>query len=297
MYSPRFLLHAIVLTGLSVGPALLPAASRAAPAPAIAVDDFGYFDTSGEPTDQTAAHQRRLAAFMAAFNHDLTADGAYRLVVSSCTAPCQSDDRLHAASQAGANILILGAVKKLSTLVLWTKVTAIDLGANRVAVEKLYTFRGDNDLAWQQNESYVARDVRAALAAPVATTLAVSNFALEDLSAAASGGETAADATELANATSEVRRLLAQSGRYRVIDADGADAQAAFKAGAAQSFAGVIRRISRTEYTVRFQIRDISTGAVVSEGDSGLRMGANYSWSRGAARLVADRVIENGPRK
>ena len=63
--------------------------------------------------------------------------------------------------------------------------------------------------------------------------------------------------------------------------------------GAEQSFVGVVRRISRTEYTVRFEIRDARTGAVVSAGDSGLRMGADYSWNRGATRLIKDRLLES----
>jgi hypothetical protein len=31
-----------------------------------------------------------------------------------------------------------------------------------------------------------------------------------------------------------------------------------------------VRRVSRTEYTIGFQVRDARTGAVVSRGDSGL---------------------------
>ena len=56
----------------------------------------------------------------------------------------------------------------------------------------------------------------------------------------------------------------------------------------------VIRRVSRTEYTVGFQVRDARSGAVVSRGDSGLRMGADYSWTRGAVHLVGDRLLEGG---
>jgi len=65
------------------------------------------------------------------------------------------------------------------------------------------------------------------------------------------------------------------------------------KLGAEQSFVGVVRRISRTEYIVRFQVRDARTGAVVADGNSGLRMGAVDSWSRGAVRLVKDRLLES----
>src|SRR5262249_46987604 len=107
----------------------------------------------------------------------------------------------------------------------------------------------------------------------------------------------------------EVRRLLAQSGRYQLVDiavadaapvkehtlrdCDGCDAAVALRLGAEQSLVGVIRRVSRTEYIVRFQLRDASIGAVISDGNSGLRMGADYSWNRGAVRLIKDRLLES----
>jgi hypothetical protein len=80
-------------------------------------------------------------------------------------------------------------------------------------------------------------------------------------------------------------------------DCGGCDAGIALKLGADQSFVGVVRRISRTEYTIRFQLRDARTGTVIATGDTGLRMGANYSWSRGAVRLVRDRLLEAQPRE
>jgi hypothetical protein len=148
----------------------------------------------------------------------------------------------------------------------------------------------------------------AATAGPI--SLALFDFELEDFSAGATAtGDAPADTAQLANVTNEVRQLFAQSGRYRLVDiggvdapgakahllheCNGCDAAIALKLGAEQSFVGVVRRISRTEYMVRFQIRDARTGAVLAEGDSGLRMGADYSWNRGAARLVRDRVLES----
>jgi hypothetical protein len=105
-----------------------------------------------------------------------------------------------------------------------------------------------------------------------------------------------------------VRQIFAKSGRYSVIDTatadapavktrtlrdcNGCDAPLALGLGADQSLVGVVKRISRTEYTVCFQIRDAKTGAVLTDEDSGLRMGADYSWSRGARRLVLDRLLE-----
>ena len=139
--------------------------------------------------------------------------------------------------------------------------------------------------------------------------LAIFDFELEDFSAgAASTGEPPADTAQLAQVTNDVRQIFAQSGRYSLVnvgsanattatthalhDCDGCDAPIAQKLGAEQSFVGVVKRISRTEYEVRFQIRDARTGAVVADANSGLRMGADYSWSRGAARLIKDRLME-----
>jgi Tol biopolymer transport system component len=145
---------------------------------------------------------------------------------------------------------------------------------------------------------------------PAPIPIAVFDFELEDMSAAGSAnGVAAADAAYLADVTEGVRELLARSGRFHVIDAagdhadrkhtlrdcGGCDASLAKELGADQSLVGVVRRVSRTEYTVRFQLRDVRTGALVSQGDSGLRMGADYSWTRGAVRLVRDRLLESQP--
>ena len=58
------------------------------------------------------------------------------------------------------------------------------------------------------------------------------------------------------------------------------------KLGADQSFVGVVTRISRTEYVVRFQIRDARTGAPIIARQSDLRIGADHSWNRGAVSLI-----------
>lgn len=149
----------------------------------------------------------------------------------------------------------------------------------------------------------------AANAATAPIPLAVFEFELEDFSAGASpAGADASDAKQLANVTATVRQLFEQSGRYKLIDVGGADAPAvkahtlrdcngceadiALKLGAEQSLVGVVSRISRTEYVVKFHVRDARTGNVVTTGDSGLRMGADYSWSRGAAKLLKEQLLE-----
>ncbi|WP_454633455.1 DUF2380 domain-containing protein [Bradyrhizobium cenepequi] len=321
MRRSRLGLHAVALLGLllSFGSAGADTGAPAAQTLGVTIEDFGYLDTSGEPIDQTSAHQKRLQAFMAALRRDVGADAHYRLIPPSTDDRASPAERMQVAARGGANILITGAVQKMSTLVQWANAVVIDIGTNRVLFERRYSFRGDNDEAWNRAESFVSRDIRAALAASLAASpaaavvpieLAVFDFELEDTTAAAAAsGITASDAAQLADVTSGVRELFAQSGRYRVIEIGGANAEAvkthtlrdcggceagiALKLGADQSLIGVVRRVSRTEYTIGFQVRDARTGDVVSRADSGLRMGADYSWRRGAVRLVRGHLLDS----
>jgi len=149
-----------------------------------------------------------------------------------------------------------------------------------------------------------------ASADPSPIKIAVFDFELDDFSGGAGiAGDHAADLAHLDQATSEARRLIAASGRYRLIDVSGAEGDAvkgralrqchgceaaiALKLGADQSFVGVVTRISRTDYAVRFQIRDARTGALVLARQSDLRLGADYSWYRGAAALINNRLLNN----
>ncbi len=50
----------------------------------LAIVDFDYNDTSGEPAGQRALHQARLAAFMQAIRSDLADSGKISLVALSC---------------------------------------------------------------------------------------------------------------------------------------------------------------------------------------------------------------------
>jgi Protein of unknown function (DUF2380) len=290
--------HALFLLGLfwSFQPAFadsIPSTSG------VTIEDFQYLDTSGELANQADVHQKRLRDFMTALRRDVAADAEQ--------------------TQGEARIRIVGAIQKMSTLIQWAKVTVIDLNINRPLWDKLFTFRGDNDEAWGRAEVFISQEIREALAASPPATLAaapaqigvaVFDFELEDTSAAAvATGVAAADVATLADVTTGVRDLLAQSGRYHVVDVSGTSEDAvrrhalrdcggcevpiARELGADQSLVSVVRRVSRTEYTIGFQIRDAHTGAVVSRGDSGLRMGADYSWKRGAEHLIRNRVLEN----
>jgi hypothetical protein len=149
-----------------------------------------------------------------------------------------------------------------------------------------------------------------ASADPSPVKIAVFDFELDDFSGGAGiAGDHAADLAQLDRATSEARRLIAQSGRYSLVDVantesdavkgralrqcNGCEADIALKLSADQSFVGVVTRISRTEYVVRFQIRDVHTGALVLARQSDLRIGADYSWNRGAASLIKSSMLDN----
>jgi len=138
--------------------------------------------------------------------------------------------------------------------------------------------------------------------------VAVYPFELEDFSAAAGAVATnARDVKYLAEATEEAKRMLAQSGRYILVDTAGAQDVPAKartmhschgcvgpitkKFGADQAVVGLITRISRTEYTLLIQVFDAASGEPVSRYFTGLRMGADYSWARGAKWLVKNRIL------
>ncbi|HXE24799.1 MAG TPA: DUF2380 domain-containing protein [Roseiarcus sp.] len=288
---------------------------------ALAVLNLDYVDTSGEPTDQTAAHQRRAADFVRALQRDLSANGEFHIVPMSCgSEPCEPamnpSELQKAARAAGVKLVLLGGVHKMSTLVEWAKIQIADEERGQIVFDRLLTFRGDTDEAWQKAESFIARDVLQSApafdkeAGPVAPVkLAVFGFELEDFS----GGsgvipESDDDREQLRLATETARRLIAESGRYRLVDVsgadapeakahslhtcDGCDAAIARKLGADQSLLGIVNRVSRMEYGVTFQLRDARTGKLLSVERTDLRMGANYSWNRGAAWLVKNRLLE-----
>lgn len=147
----------------------------------------------------------------------------------------------------------------------------------------------------------------AAADAPVPATapvkIAVFPFELDDYAAASKQGET----QYLSQSTEEAKQQLQQSGRYSLVDTAHADlgaaqgqslrtcngcaAAIAKKLGADQALVGVVTRISNTEYLVKFQVSDARTGDVVGDYATDLRMGADYSWSRGVRWLVQNRML------
>ena len=146
-------------------------------------------------------------------------------------------------------------------------------------------------------------------AAPI--KIAVFTFELEDFSPAGKQGGTAQPVAStgeaLTQATEEAKKQLLESGRYSLIETAGADlgaaapqglrnckgceADIAEKLGSDQALLGVVTKISMMEYVVKFQVTDAREGELVASFTTGLRMGADYSWSRGVRSLMKNQML------
>jgi hypothetical protein len=129
--------------------------------------DFDYTDTSGELQNQTTKHQALLQAFVASVRQDLAKSEKYRVVSLACEPePCsiaRSDPSklLSEARSAGATLLLYGGIHKESTLVQWAKVQVVDVQTDKLVFDRLLSFRGDDDTAWQRAEAFLVEDLKA----------------------------------------------------------------------------------------------------------------------------------------
>jgi hypothetical protein len=137
---------------------------------AIAVIDFNYIDTSGEERDQRSEHEARLKDFMNALRRDLAVRDKIRSVAPVCRpepcslTPSTQGELLGAAREAGADVLLVGGIHKMSTLVQWVRIQAIDTKMEQVVLDRLFTFRGDTDEAWRHAEAFISDQLGSLLA-------------------------------------------------------------------------------------------------------------------------------------
>jgi Protein of unknown function (DUF2380) len=125
----------------------------------VAVADFYFLDTSGEVRNQTSEHQQRLQHFAEILRTDLARAGRFGIVGIKCSMPCPANDLLAKAREAGSHYLIVGAIQKESSLVLWAKLDVIDLRAGKSVLNQWITFRGDTDEAWKRAARFTARSI------------------------------------------------------------------------------------------------------------------------------------------
>lgn len=142
---------------------------------------------------------------------------------------------------------------------------------------------------------------------PSAIKLAVFDFELEDATpAAALLRQTTNTEAAMEKVSSEARRMLAQSGRYILIDLNDADAQPvrakalrncegceagiALRNGADQALLGVVKRITQTDYYVVIQITDVHTGKVLDQQAANFAGGPD-GWASGVRMLIEHQVL------
>jgi hypothetical protein len=137
--------------------------------------------------------------------------------------------------------------------------------------------------------------------------IAVFDFELDDVSAAAAAsGESTSSAATMEKVTSAARRVLAQSGRYSLVDVSKVDAQPATQKllrncngceaaiasqlGADESLLGIVRKASMTDYYVLIQIGDSRTGKVITQEAANFA-GGDDAWASGVVSLIRHQVL------
>lgn len=139
-------------------------AAERSPVP-IAVLDFGFIDSSGEPQDQSARHRALLSDFMASVRRDLERGGRFRVVDLTCgDKPCSLDstqmqDVLDVARRAGARFVLVGGIHKVSTLIQEGQAQVVDAQTERLVFNRVLSFRGDNEQAWQRAQAFLSKQL------------------------------------------------------------------------------------------------------------------------------------------
>jgi hypothetical protein len=131
-----------------------------------AVAGFDYSDTSGEPGDRAAEHAARTELFRAELRGRLVAVPGGRAVdlpctsAGECTAATTSADVLLArARDAKADFVVFGGIQKMSTLIGWGRVDVLDVNSGKLVFDRVISFRGDSDEAFQRAAKFAAKDI------------------------------------------------------------------------------------------------------------------------------------------
>jgi Protein of unknown function (DUF2380) len=131
----------------------------------IAVASFTFEDTSGEPKNDNVQHDAMLKDFQAVVSKTLSDKLKLNVTPLPCTPDkCSlTDPGMEAladmAKKADARYLVAGGLHKMSTLVGWAKVVAVDLSPNGKVCDRLLSYRGDNPEAWERAAKFAATDL------------------------------------------------------------------------------------------------------------------------------------------
>ena len=162
--------HFLTLPLLGPGLGLAQPAVKAADVRSMVVAGFELLEDHPQP-ELAADHTRRLAALEAQLRQGLTGAGLYRLVDTDASRTAITKLRGEHAhlfdcagcaqeigQAAGADIVLLGWVQKVSQLILNLNVELRDTASDRVLLNKSVDMRGNNDLSWQRATAFMLRD-------------------------------------------------------------------------------------------------------------------------------------------
>jgi hypothetical protein len=110
----------------------------------------------------------------------------------------------------------------------------------------------------------------------------------------------------LVNAGDQVRKALAESGQFAVLDiapvnaaahgsnlqsCGGCDVQLAQQLGADLAITGVVQKVSNLILNMNFYLRDARSGNLITSMSADFRGNTDESWSRAASYLLRNRLL------
>ena len=137
----------------------------------------------------------------------------------------------------------------------------------------------------------------------------VAVFDLEMIDTSLQGEMNGAQAEErarLSRAADQVRKALAESGKFRVLDiapvnaaahgsnlqaCGGCDVKLAGEIGADIAITGVVQKVSNLILNINLYLRDVHTGQLLAAGSADMRGNTDESWSRATGYLVRNRLL------
>lgn len=137
----------------------------------ILVLDFDIVDTSQEPIDQRADHARRLVRMRDNVASGLATKSVYEVVDRAVIAAdldriqqqtyvrtCNGCE-LTLGRKANADLVLLGQVNKISTLIMSMDVTIKSVTSGDMLFMQRFDFRGDNDNSWFRTTKFVVERI------------------------------------------------------------------------------------------------------------------------------------------
>jgi hypothetical protein len=133
-------------------------------APRLIVLEFSYLDTSGEAVSREAEHDVFIAGMQDQLRTGLADRGLYepvRPVAPPACPPGDSPCLLAYAREAGADLVLAGAIHKASTLITQIWIGMFDAESGERVLYRDFNFRGDDAEAWRRAGEFLIHRIEA----------------------------------------------------------------------------------------------------------------------------------------